>query len=192
MGDRIYFHSTRAENMGYQQDPVVDDPLDIYTAVLTGYSAGPASNLGDTVNSVYFDGEQGISPDGLTLYFESTRPSGIGKGDIYYSTLSGGQWIDPVNIGLPINSADNEGQVAFAAEDPDTMYFTSDRDSRGSAIYRSHYNGTAWESPVLVVQGQVGSPSLTADGSIMYFVHVLTDNADDPVFGADIYYILHK
>jgi len=194
-GTRIFFHSTRAENTGYQQTPSVPDPLDIYTAALTGNSAGPASNLGTTVNSVYPDGEQGISPDGTTLYFESKRPGGLGidNGDIYVSTGSGTAWSAAVNLGAPINTTANEGQVTFAADDPDTMYFTSDRDSRGSAIYSSHFNGTSWEAPVLVVQGQVGSPSLTRDGSILYFVHVLTDDdPDDPVFGADIYYVLRK
>jgi Tol biopolymer transport system component len=192
-GDKIYFHSTRAENTGYLQTPVVDDILDIYTAELTGNSAGAAVNLGAVINSAYPDGEQGISPDGKTLYFESKRPGGLGNGDIYYSTLTGTVWSAPVNIGAPINTADNEGQVAFAANDPTTMYFTSDRNNIGSAIYRSYFNGTAWETPVLVVQGQVGSPSLTADGSLMYFVHVLTDNTpDDPVFESDIYYLVHK
>jgi hypothetical protein len=192
-GDRIYFHSTRVENTGYQQTPTVDDILDIYTAELTGNSAGPAENLGTTINSVYMDGEQGISPDGKILYFESTRPGGLGNGDIYYSTLTGTGWSAPVNIGAPISTADNEGQVAFATNDPATMYFTSDRNGIGSAIYRSHFNGIAWETPVLVVQGQVGTPSLVADGSVLYFVHVLTDNTPgDPVFESDIYYLVHK
>jgi hypothetical protein len=106
----------------------------VYTAALTGGSAGPVSNLGASVNSVYRDGEPGISPDGLTLYFESFRPTGFGEGDILVSTFSAGQWNAPVNIGTPINSTDNEGQVAFTANDPDTTYFTSDRDNRGSAI----------------------------------------------------------
>ena len=69
------------------------------------------------------------------------------------------------------------------------MYFVSDRGGIGVAIYRTHFNGSTWDAPVLVIQGQVGSPTLTADGSIMYFVHVLTDAASDPVFGADIYYM---
>jgi Tol biopolymer transport system component len=191
-GDRIYFHSTRAENTGYRQNPPVDDYLDIYTAPVSSNSAGPVVNLGAPINSIYIDGEAGISPDGHTLYFESSRPGGLGGGDIYYSTLTGTTWSDPVNIGSPINTASNEGQVTFAANDPLTMYFTSDRDNIGSAIYRSHFNGSTWDPPVLVVQGQVGSPSLTADGSLLYFVHVLTDNASDPVFESDIYYLVHK
>ncbi len=192
-GDRIYFHSTRAENTGYRQNPPADDFLDIYTAPLTGNSAGTVVNIGPPVNSTYADGEQGISSDGTTLYFESYRPGGLGGGDIYYSVQTGTGWSAPVNIGPPINTSSNEGQVTFAANDPLTMYFTSDRNNIGSAIYRSHFNGTTWDTPVLVVQGQVGSPSLTADGSLLYFVHVLTDNTpNDPVFESDIYYLVHK
>jgi Tol biopolymer transport system component len=173
--------------------PAVDDFLDIYWAVLTNNSAGPAINMGSVVNSKYPDGEPGISPDGKTLYFQSTRPGGFGAGDIYYSTLSGTMWSVPVNMDAPLNTSANEGQVTFAANDPNTKYFSSDRNGIGYAIYSSYFNGTFWETPVLVVQGQVRSPSLTADGSIMYFAHVLTDNTPgDPVFGSDIYYILRK
>ena len=98
-----------------------------------------------------------------------------------------------MNIGAPINSADDDSQPAFAAGDPNTMYFTSDRNGIGVAIYSSWFNGSVWETPVLVVQGQVGSASLTADGSLLYFVHVQTDNTPgDPIIGADIYYLIHK
>jgi hypothetical protein len=190
---KMFFHSVRAENTGYQQPAPTDDFLDIYCADLTGTEASPAQNLGTAVNSVYIDGEPEISPDGTKLFFASNRPGGLGQGDIYYSEYSGGQWSAPVNVGEPINSADNDSQPAFAGSDPNTMYFTSDRNGIGVAIYRSSFNGSEWETPVLVLRGQVGSPSLTADGSLLYFVHVQTDNTPgDPVFGADIYYVIHK
>jgi hypothetical protein len=193
-GTKIYFHSVRAENTGYQLPTPVDDMLDIYSAELTGTIASMAENLGNTVNSVYADGEMEISPDNKTLYFASDRPGGIGAGDIYYSVISEeGLWSTPVNIGAPINTASYEAQPAFAYNDPNTMYFTSDRENRGMAIYRSHFNGATWDAPELVVRGQVGSPSLTEDGSLLYFVHVQTDNTPgDPVFGADIYFLEHK
>ena len=190
---KIFFHSTRAENTGYQQSVPVDDPVDIYCADFTGTEAGPAQNLGTPINSVYLDGEPEITPDGTILYFASNRPGGVGKGDIYRSEYSNGQWSAPVNIGEPINTVDNDSQPAFAADDPNTIYFTSDRNNIGAAIYRSHFNGVEWETPVLVLRGQVGSASLTADGSLLYFVHVQTDNTPgDPVFGADIYYVVRK
>jgi len=192
-GDTVYFHSARAENLGNLLRPPVTDILDVYVAALTDSVPGVASNLGYAINSIHWDGEPGISPDGRALYLASNRPGGLGKRDIYYSILSGASWSAAMNIGTPISSADDDLQVEFAANDPNTMYFVSDRNSLGMAIYRSHFDGASWEQPVLVIRGQVGSPSLTADGSVMYFVHVLTDNAPgDPVFGADIYYVTRK
>ncbi len=190
--DKVYFHSTRSENTGYQQPTPVSDTLDVYVATLSGNTASPATNLGTAVNSIYSDGEPGLSPDGNTIYFASNRPGGLGGNDIYYSTWTGVSWTAAVNIGAPINSASNDEQVAFAANDPNTMYFVSDRNGIGMAIYSSIYSGGVWQTPLLVMQGQVGSPSLTSDGKTMYFVHVLTDNNSNPVFGADIYYVIHN
>ena len=79
-GRLVYFHSTRASNTGYQRTPPVDDPMDIYVAPITNGEPGPASNLGEPINSIYLDGEHGLSPDGNTLYFASNRPGGqIGR-----------------------------------------------------------------------------------------------------------------
>ena len=190
-GDKIYFHSVRAQNTGYGQTPPVDDFLDVYVASLTDHVACAAENV-TTINSTAVDGEPGLSPDGAVLYFASRRPGALGT-DLYYSTLAGGSWSMPTSIGAPINSSAYEAQVAFAANDPDTMYFTSDRNGIGMAIWRSRRVAGVWQEPELVIQGQVGSPSLTADGSLLYFAHVLTDNhPSDPVFDSDIYYVQRK
>jgi len=185
-GDQVYFHSTRAANTGYQQQPPVDDYLDIYVATITGGRPDPAQNLGPVVNSPYPDGEHGLSPDGSKLYLTSGRPGGLGAGDIWVSTRTGSDWSMPVNLGAPINSSADELQPTFAADDPGTMYFVSNRDGP-AAIYRSTLNGSSWSEPELVITGYVGEPSLVADGSILYFVHVLVDAAG--VFGSDIWYV---
>lgn len=191
-GDTVFFHSLRPENTGYQQIPPVDDALDIYAAAIANGVPGPAWNLGEPVNSASIDGELCLSPDGSTLYFASKRPGGLGEADIYRSVKTGSTWSAPVNLGPPINSAAEDKMPAFAANAPDTMYFVSDRDNLGSVIYRSVRSGGIWQTPTPVIQGQVGEPSLPADGSVMYFVHVLTDGAADPVFGADVYYVERK
>lgn len=185
-GDYVYFHSTRSENLGFQATPPTDDYLDIYVAPLVGGEPQQASNLGEPVNSVYLDGEFGLSPDGTRLYLTSNRPGGLGANDLWMSKKQGDAWGEPVNLGAPINSASSELQPAFAAGDPDTMYFVSDRDGP-SSIYRSHFDGSKWSEPERLITGYVGEPAPVGDGSILYFVHVLVD--DQGVFGSNIWYL---
>ncbi len=188
-GAYVYFHSTRAENLGYQHSPPTDDYLDIYVAPIIDGEPGPAINLGEPVNSIYLDGEHALSPDGSQLFLTSTRPGGLGGPDIWVSTKTEGSWSEPVNLGAPVNSEEWDGQPGFAAGDPNTMYFVSRRDGP-SSIYRSAFNGESWSEPEMIITGYVGEPSLVADGSIMYFVHVLVD--DDGVFGSNIWYVKRK
>jgi hypothetical protein len=184
-GRWVYFHSTRADNQGYQQDPPVEDFLDIYRAELTDGEPGIGQNLGPGVNSIYADGEQALHPDGRTLYFASTRPGGLGGNDIWMTRLDGEVWTSPVNLGAPINSASSDTQPTFTS-DGSTLYFVSDRNPTvGLAIYRSHLTGQTWSSPELVIKGVVGEPSLTADGRYLYFVHVAMDAHGK--FDADIW-----
>ncbi|MFH1120629.1 MAG: hypothetical protein V1775_12470 [Bacteroidota bacterium] len=185
-GSYVYFHSTRSNNTGYQNTPPIDDPMDIYMAPVIDGEPGTAINLGEPVNSVYIEGEHTLSPDGQKLFFASTRPGGIGGTDIWVSSNVAGTWSAPVNPGVPVNSAGSDLQPEFPANDPDIMYFTSDRDGPAS-IYRSVYNGMSWSEPEVVITGYVGEPSVTGDGSIMYFVHVLVDSKG--VFGSNIWYV---
>ena len=80
-GLTIYFRSSRAGGLGsddiYQATRrTVNDPF------------GDVMNLG-TVNTRYDDRPEHVSPDGKTLYFESTRPGGEGRFDFYVATRQG-------------------------------------------------------------------------------------------------------
>jgi hypothetical protein len=91
---------------------------------------GPPMNLGPTVNSSASDGYggQSISADGLSLYFTSDRPGGLGGFDIWVTrraTVSD-PWAPPVNLGPPINSFAHDLPSNFSA-DGSTLYFTSRR-----------------------------------------------------------------
>ncbi len=186
-GSKVYFHSNRASNLGYNHDPFHDDFLDIYVADLDQDGMpGMARNLGPPVNSICPDGEHAIHPNGNDLYFTSLRPGGQGGSDIYVSHFDGNAWQEPVNLGDVINSVRDDLQPAFTS-DGDTMYFASDRNAPiGMAIYRSHRTGDSWSGPQLVIRGIVGEPSLTADSRLLYFVHVLSDGSG--TYDADIWY----
>ncbi len=182
----VYFHSLRPENLGYQQNPSVDDFLDIYEADLVNGVPTAVRNLGPNVNSIYPDGELAIHPDGRSLYFGSLRPGGLGATDIWVSVHDSNGWSAATNLGPTINSFADDYQPTFTP-DGDTMYFASGRNILlGMAIYRSYRTGDTWSAPELVIRGLAGEPSLTADGELLYFVHVLSDSLGN--YDADVWY----
>jgi hypothetical protein len=89
------------------------------------YVFGPVKNLGPVVNGPAADGCPNVSADGLTLYFSSGRPGGLGDYDIWLSTRPSvdAAWGAPVNIGAPINSKYYDAYPCVAA-DGLTLYFT--------------------------------------------------------------------
>jgi hypothetical protein len=85
-------------------------------------------NLGSAVNSSAYDGETWLSPDGLALFFSSSRPGGMGSYDLYLTTRRSrdAAWSQPVNLGPAINTGSGEGAPSVSP-DLKTLYFTSDR-----------------------------------------------------------------
>jgi outer membrane protein OmpA-like peptidoglycan-associated protein/tetratricopeptide (TPR) repeat protein len=99
---------------------------DIYLSHKEGNNWGVPFNLGNKVNSTYWDSQPAISPDGSTLYFVSNRPGGQGSYDIWKSTLqSDGYWSVAVNLGPEINTPYDE-HTPFLHPDGKTLYFSSD------------------------------------------------------------------
>src|SRR5713101_671744 len=85
-------------------------------------------NLGPVVNSSGAEMNPGLSPDGLSLYFVSTRVGGLGGTDIWVSRRACDDcaWQAPVNLGSPINTADADGAPALST-DGHLLFFFSDR-----------------------------------------------------------------
>ncbi|UCE47869.1 MAG: PD40 domain-containing protein [Phycisphaerales bacterium] len=67
---------------------------------------GEPVNLGPTLNSAHDENGVCISPDGLSLYFTSNRPGGLGDYDLYVTTreTTHDDWAPPVNLGTPANT----------------------------------------------------------------------------------------
>ncbi len=69
----------------------------------------PAENIGPVINTSANEETPFISKDGNTLYFSSQGHDGIGGYDIYYSTKdANGKWGNPVNLGYPVNTTDDD------------------------------------------------------------------------------------
>lgn len=99
---------------------------DIYLSRKDGNQWGKAINLGNIINSEYWESQPSISADGNTLYFVSNRPGGIGGYDIWKSTLNDdSRWTTPTNLGVGINTEFDES-TPFIHSDGKTLYFSSD------------------------------------------------------------------
>ncbi|GAB3651026.1 hypothetical protein GCM10028791_19130 [Echinicola sediminis] len=83
-------------------------------------------NMGDKVNSRYWDSQPSLSADGSILFFSSNRRGGYGGNDIYYSTrMDNGTWSDPKNVGETINTKYDEVSP-FIYFNNEQLFFASD------------------------------------------------------------------
>jgi hypothetical protein len=106
---------------------------DLYYCTLKNGEWAEPVNLGPKVNSSGAENYPSINASGR-LYFASDRPGGIGKLDIYFTTLTNGTWDDPVRLPEPINSTSDD--FAFVAQDNlQAGYFSSNR-SNSDDIYK--------------------------------------------------------
>ncbi|MGP8217495.1 MAG: OmpA family protein [Bacteroidia bacterium] len=118
-GKTLYFVSDRPGGLGGR---------DIYycTQDSAGNWAATATNIGAPINTK--EDEEGvfIHPDGKTLYFSSKGHGGFGGYDIFRSDYVNSQWSDPVNMGEPINTPDDD--VFFVMEaNGRTGFYSSSR-----------------------------------------------------------------
>jgi hypothetical protein len=95
-----------------------------YCELINGEWSAPV-NLGSKVNSPGAENYPFMHPSGK-LYFTSDRPGGIGKLDVYFTTLSKGIWEIPILLPEPINSTSDD--FAFVADaNLQKGYFSSNR-----------------------------------------------------------------
>jgi Tol biopolymer transport system component len=143
------------------------------------FDFGPPANLGSIVNSPAFDGGPSISTDGLSLYFTSERPGGLGGGDLWVAKR--GKAPDPFgppqNLGAGINSPANEFAPSISA-DGLSLYFDSDRPGGlglsdvwvATRAATSEPFGTPRNLGVGVnSSASDGLPSISADGLSLHF-----------------------
>ena len=100
---------------------------DLYQSKKVGNSWTFPQNLGPQVNSEGNDVFPFLHADGM-LYFTSDKAGGNGGLDIYYTLKIDGQdWVEPVNMGAPLNSSFDD--FSFIIDrDKKNGYFSSNRE----------------------------------------------------------------
>ncbi|TRX57773.1 OmpA family protein [Fulvivirga sp. M361] len=117
----LYFASDRPGGQG---------GIDIYYSIKDENGEWTRSrNLGPVINTEYDDDGPFIDYDGKTLYFSTQGRKGMGGYDIFKSEYDSaeGKWSEPVNLGFPINTPDDD--VFFVStEDGKRGYYASVRE----------------------------------------------------------------
>lgn len=127
----------------YMTDKKENFNNDLYVSSLLddGTWSAPKS-LGKKINlKDYNEMSPFIASDGVTLYFSSDRPGGLGEQDIWKARRldnSWQKWSEPVNMGGPINTASSEA------------FFTLD--AGGEYAYLSSSNGTYGASDIVKIK----------------------------------------
>jgi len=100
-GKKLYFTSNRKGTYG---------GLDIWVSQKDSTGDwGPAKNLGPVINTIYNEESPFLGKDDKTLFFSSRGHFNIGGYDVFYSTLmDNGEWSTPLNVGVPINTTDDD------------------------------------------------------------------------------------
>ena len=114
-----------------------------------------------------------LSQDGKRLYFGSNRNGGAGGYDIYVSRFENGTWREPVNLGMPVNSAADEIDVAVAPHERTLILARRPKISEPQRLFISYRKGESWSEPVDMgprfnTGTGDGCPWLGYDGKTLY------------------------
>lgn len=166
----IYFVSDRKGGLGGR---------DIYRVKkLPDGNWSQAQNLGATINTSYDEDAVFISPDNKILYFSSEGHSSIGGFDIFYTLADeNGEWKDPINIGYPINTTDDDAFFVTSADGKRAYYSSIRKDGMGEKdIYRISLP-TPTEIRVAVLKGKIVPPEgeLMPDDVVVYILEAGKD-----------------
>ena len=166
---------------------------DIYKVQRSPWGWSKPKNLGQRINSDFWDSAPSIAPDGNSIYFASNRPEGYGGIDIYVAYKNEkGYWEEAINLGPTINTKGDD-QTPFIHADNQSLYFSSNGrlGFGGSDIYvsRKKIDGS-WTTPVnlgypINTYDNEGSIAVASNGATAYIASDRSDSRGE----LDIYKI---
>jgi tetratricopeptide (TPR) repeat protein len=110
----LIFSSDRAGGLGGK---------DLWIAeLLMDGSWGNVKTLGERINTSADEDFPFVTADGKTLFFSSNNPASSGGFDIFRSDKVNGVWGKPINIGKPVNTAQDEKFYVLSADGKKAFY----------------------------------------------------------------------
>jgi OOP family OmpA-OmpF porin len=115
-------------------------------------------SLGPQLNSEYNEDTPFLASDGVTLYYASDRPGGLGKRDIYMTQRldeTWQNWSAPINLGPTINTSGDDANYSIAASGLYAYMISSRNSIGGTDIVRMKLKDEIKPKPVVLVTGRV-------------------------------------
>jgi hypothetical protein len=107
-GNTMYFASDRKGDKS---------SMDIYMVQKSGKKWGEAKALPMTINTTGYETTPSITDDGRFLFYSSDGLNGMGGLDVYVvENLGENQWGTPVNLGIMVNSVNNDSHFKYYPE----------------------------------------------------------------------------
>jgi outer membrane protein OmpA-like peptidoglycan-associated protein/tetratricopeptide (TPR) repeat protein len=142
--------------------------------------------LPSNINSPYDEDGLFMFADGKTLYFSSKGHNSMGGYDIFKTTINDdGSFSDPVNLGYPINTPDND--IYFVMEPNNIIgYYTSvKKDTKGyTDIYQVRFTGNLFLSSEDNLIAGIANPvsvSMPEDKILVVVKGVVLDENGNPI-----------
>jgi len=158
-GKVLYFSSNREGGFGDR---------DLYSAELNpDGSWGNIKNLGPVINTKYDDDAPFIHPDRRTMYYSSKGHNSMGGYDIFYTYLNDDGWDEPMNIGYPVNTIDDDRYYVLSADAKTGYYSTAGRSENGTHDIYTVSPGHFGKRPILaLVVGVVNKDNQPVEADI--------------------------
>jgi outer membrane protein OmpA-like peptidoglycan-associated protein len=158
--------------------------FDIYISYYTPQGWSEPQNMGQNINTDFYESGPTLSPDKRALYFCSNRPGGYGGLDLYVSYRQpNGKWGEAKNMGPVINSSGDE-QAPFIHADNQTLYYTSNGlpgYGESDLFVLRKKNDGSWGAPenlgypINTIENE-GSLAVSADGLTAYYASDRSDS----------------
>jgi len=178
-GKYLYFASERPGGFGGK---------DLYVSEKENGDWGIAKNLGPIINTKYNEDAPFIHPDGITLFFSSEGHKSIGGYDIMYSIRNENTWIEPMSMGIPLNTTEDDRYYVINANG-NLGYFSSNRGGNGGKGKQDIYTvtpGILGDKPILaLLKGSVFVDDKPAEAKIE-LIKKLTNETSGPYFSNSI------
>ncbi|MEM8966577.1 MAG: OmpA family protein [Bacteroidota bacterium] len=175
-GDELYFSSNRPGGFG---------GFDLYVSRKDRRGEwGPPENLGPKINTEADEDAPFIHPSGKSLFFSSEGHIGMGGYDIFQSRFYQGKWTTPVNLGYPINTAQDDNYFVVSEDNAYGYYATAREDGLGgNDLYvinmkpeKTPTKPVATSTPVKNTTYFVGKVTDTGSGKPIFAELILSDN----------------